>query len=92
MIELGRAPKHSAPLKPLLNQLLADTFDHAGTARDQLLFKVLIAHVTMMAVKIDFNLQQGGQRFAGASIGVNESDQLALRVVLTVSLAPSIWL
>jgi len=64
MIETGLTPSHPNTLKPLLNQPLTSTFNHARTEWKLLLLKVLIANVVMMTLKISLDLEQSSQRLA----------------------------
>jgi hypothetical protein len=59
MIESRLTPTHSHPLKSLLNQPFTGTFHHPRTQRDLLVFKLLIANMAMMALKIGLNLSTG---------------------------------
>lgn len=64
MIETRLTPSHPNTLKPLLDQPLTGTFNHARTERKLLLLKVLIVDVAMVTLKIGLDLEESRQRLA----------------------------
>lgn len=75
MIESILTPPHPHPLKPLLNQPLASTLNHATAKGTLVLLKILIADVLTMGLEIGLHLEQCLQLFALRNICIDQGRQ-----------------
>jgi hypothetical protein len=54
------APAHPDPLKALLDQPFASTFNHARPEGNLVLGKLLIPNMSVMSLEIGLHLKEGG--------------------------------
>ncbi len=64
MVKAVLTPAHPHALKALLNEPFTSTFHHARTQGIVTLFKVLVADMTMMVLKIGLHLRSGDEGLA----------------------------